>query len=104
MPLTYKIAENNYINSDLLDISKNIVKLNPDDFNDHEFVKMYNLFKYKNRYRHLMLYSNSIYRLSYRAFMFLHNINNVLKAEPYLYSLPTLLYNYNFSVSDKLKK
>lgn len=94
---------NNYINSDLLDISKNIVKLNPDDFNHHEFIKMYNLFKYKNRYRHLMLYPNSIYRLSYRAFMFLHNINNVLKTEPYLYSLPTLLYNYNFSVSDKLK-
>lgn len=87
-----------YVDSDLLDISKDIIPLSPDDFINHQFIKLFKLFKYKNRYHHLLLYSDSIYRLSYRSFIFLHNVKNVLKLEPYLYSLPTLLQNYNFSI------
>ena len=40
----------------------------------------------------------SIFRLSYKAFVFLHNTRDILRTEPYMYSVPTILNKYNFNV------
>lgn len=89
------------ITSDLYSINKEIKNHTIKDFIQHKYTKQLNLFKYKYKYKnHLFLNYKALIRISYNAFMFLHDIKDELKNEPALYSLPTILYNNQFIISE----
>lgn len=92
----------NNIKCDLYSINKSISKSNLLEFNQNQYTKQFNLFKYKFRNKtHLYMDYDAIIRLSYNALTYLHNVKTPLKNEIGIYSIPTILYNDNFIIKDK---
>ena len=83
---------------DLLVYNYNIYNIY--EFDNNEYTKKYNLFKYKYKFKYQVFSDLINCRISHNAFEFISEYRDSIKASIPQYYMPTLLYNNKYTISN----
>lgn len=92
-----KIYNFNYIHNDVL--FENVQKLDVNNFEHNDYVKVFNLFKFKYYFRyHFIGQFTNYFIISYDAIKSMREGKNQIKNEIFIYALPTTLISRDYNV------